>query len=350
VIQSVKEGFAIPVVDLALSVGDERLDLADLILLGLLRGTWQDFERDVRLGVGLERDSADAVGGEEVRAAASAFRYRHRLLSGTDFKAWLDERSLSVGEFSGVLRRSLLRERLGGGDAPPARSEDVASVLWSEAVCNGVLRELADAGASCLVAAQIAAPQTDGSPEAILAVMDWVAARDGAGLAALGEESLRVRLERLVGCESALRWLEGSLAQEGALERRLADHGLDWVRLDGQELSFYDEDAAREARLLLTEDRVAVAEVEKRAGIVAHSYSLYLEEVDEDEMASFAAAAPGEVIGPWRSGERWRVLQLTERRRPSLEDPILLGRATVEALAELINRRAAGRVQRYVSL
>jgi hypothetical protein len=335
---------------MVLSVDNERLDVADLILLGLLRGRWQEFEHDVRVGVALERHRGDAVDDDDVREAATAFRYRHRLVSAADFKAWLEERSLSVGELSGVLRRALLRERLGRDDAPPVRGEEVASVLWCEAVCNGLLSELADAGVSCLVAAQIATPQMDGAPEAVRSVMDWVATHDAAGLAALGEESLRVRLERLAGCESALWQLEGSLAQEGALERRLAAHGLDWVRLDALELSFYDEDAAREARLLLTADRVTMAEVEERAGIVAHPCSLYLEEVGEQEMASFAAAAPGEVIGPWRSGERWRVLQLTERRRPSLEDPVLLGRASVEALDELIKRRAAGRVQRHLSL
>ena len=120
--------------------------------------------------------------------------------------------------------------------------------------------------------------------------------------------------------------------------------------MDGQELSFYEEDPAREARLLLTEDRVAVADVAKRAGIVAHPCSLYLEEVGEKEMATFAAATPGEVVGPWLSGERWHLLHLTARRRPSLEDPILLGRASAEALDELIKHRAAGRVQRHLSV
>lgn len=333
-----------------MSLDEEFLDVADLILLGILRGTWQDFEHDVRVGVALERERAEAVDDDDVRKAATAFRYRHRLVSAADFRAWLDERSLRVTQFSGVMRRSLLRERLGGADASPVRSEEVASALWPEVVCHGVLRELAEAGAACLVAAQVTAAQTVGAPEAVLSVLDWVAARDTAGLAALGKSSLRARLERLVGCESALRRLEGSLAHDGSLERCLAEHGLDWIRLDGQELSFDEEDAAREARLLLTEDRVAVSEVEKRAGIAAHLRSLYLEEVGEEEIGSFAAAAPGDVIGPWRERECWRVLKLTERRQPTLDDPVLLERASAEALDELIRRRAAGRVQRHLSL
>jgi hypothetical protein len=335
--------------ELAITVGDERLDVADLVLLGLLRGIWQELDHDVRVGVALERDRAGAVGDDEVRSAATDFRYRHRLVSGADFKAWLDARGLSIADLSGVLRRALLRARLGESDALPVEQEEVSRVLWGEAVCHGVLRTLAGEGVACLVAAQVESPASGGSPEAVGSVLDWVAAGDAAGLAELGEESLRVRLDRLGGCEWALRRLEESLAQEGALERCMAQHGLDWVRLDGQELSFYDEDAAREARLLLTEDRVAVAEVGERAGVVAHPRSLYLEELGE-EAASFAAAAPGDVIGPWRSGDRWRVLQLTARRRPSAEDPVLLGRASAEILDDLIKRRAAGRVQRHLSL
>jgi hypothetical protein len=332
----------------AVSLGDVRLDVADLILLGLLRGTWQRFEADVRLGLHLERAHPRAVTDDAVRAAATAFRYAHGLISAADFKAWLQARELTVAQVSGVLRRSLLREHF--AEPEDAGDEALGSVLIAEAHCHDQLSALADAAVDGLVAEQRIDEGLHPSGEAVDAALAEAVERTELGLPSLGEQVLRERLEPLSLRELKLQRLRETVADEAGLKGRITDHGLDWVRLTGDELVLRTEGAAREARMLMVEDRVDVEALVARAGAEVSVHALYLEDAPDGMTAPFAAAAPGEVLGPWRDGEEWRLLLLADKRRPTVEDPVLRQRATEEMLADVIKRHAAGRVQRNPAL
>jgi hypothetical protein len=70
----------------ALSSGDERHDVADLVLAGLLTGEWQALEVLVARGLGLEADRAGQVDAGEVERALTAFRYERRLIAAADLR------------------------------------------------------------------------------------------------------------------------------------------------------------------------------------------------------------------------------------------------------------------------
>ena len=76
----------------AVSLEDHTLDVADLLLLGLLMGSWGEFERGFGRRIELEAEHGDSVDGAEIRAEATAFRYAHGLISAADFNV----RSLSI--------------------------------------------------------------------------------------------------------------------------------------------------------------------------------------------------------------------------------------------------------------
>src|SRR5271163_1053471 len=126
----------------ALRLGDERIHVVDLVLLGLLDGRWSAFESDVRRRRTLEAVGRDRVTPEQVRARATAFRYSHGLVSAADFTAWLSERALTLDDLSGVLAREILDDAADAAPGPPVSAQSVADVLRVEALSRGFLDTL----------------------------------------------------------------------------------------------------------------------------------------------------------------------------------------------------------------
>jgi len=70
----------------ALSFGDERHDVADPVLIGLITGEWQALEDLVARGLGTEADRAEHADGAELERALTAFRYDRRLIAVADLR------------------------------------------------------------------------------------------------------------------------------------------------------------------------------------------------------------------------------------------------------------------------
>jgi hypothetical protein len=331
----------------AVSFENERLDLADLVLVGVITGVWPRFERDVTRGLVLERDARGAVGAAELRARATEFRYARRLLSASEFSSWLAARSLTVADLSGGLGRALVRERAADGDGRgDVAVAELAAALYVDAICNGIFETLASAAIGRMAAAhrlgRLGAELADGRVEATLA--DAIECR-ASGVAALGEVELAARLRRLWAYEDARAVVREQVAEPVSLRRRLADHGLEWLRIEGWRLSFAGEDAAREARALIRDDGLGADQVGTIAGTAAVAVSFYLDQVPDQVAVSLAATAPGEVAVPWLADEEWHVLVVGTKTAPSVEDPVLRERATDELLADVLRRQAAGRAR-----
>ncbi len=122
------------------------------------------------------------------------------------------------------------------------------------------------------------------------------------------------RLRRLWAYEDARAAVREQVAEPAALRRQLAGHGLDWLRLEGRRLRLPSEDAAREARALMTDDGLGAEEVAAIAGTVATADSLYLEEIAGQVAGALAAAVPGDVSPPWLQDDR------VERARGDRQD------------------------------
>lgn len=329
----------------AVSFGDERLDVADLILLGLITGAWPRFEREVSGGFALARDGVQTVSAAELKARATQFRYTRRLLSASEFTSWLAARSLTVADLEGVLHRALLREQVpeGGGDAGVG---ELAGVLRAEALCSGILEKLADAAIERMAAAhRLGRLGSEVADNRVEETVGGALGCQAAGLAGLGEGALRQRVQRLWAYEDARAALREQVAEPAALHRQLAGHGLDWLRLEGRRLRFPAEDAAREARALMTDDGLGADAVAAIAGVAVTTESMYLDQVSGQVAGALAAAAPGEVCAPWLQDGEWNVLEVSTKTVPSAEDPVLRERATEELLAEALRRQAAGRAR-----
>ena len=329
----------------AVALGDASIDVADLVLLGLLNGSWQDLEKRVERGLVLDALELLPIEPEEIRAAATHFRYGHNLVSANDFTEWLGVRSLRVADLEGVIRRRMLREREHErpteGGAP-----DIAGTLWAEAVCSGVLRQLVLAAADRLAAAYRLGDET---PDSVAVgseqpTLELVMTCTATGLPGLGEDELRRRLRRLLALGEALEHLREQVADDQAIQRCLASHLLHWLRIAGDELVFNTEGSAREARLLIVEDDLPIAEVAGRAGVIVTPRQLVLDSAPAEASTALVACPPGEMAGPWLEDERWRLMAVTVKEPPSAEHEEMRERATAELLRDVLDRTLAGRI------
>lgn len=334
----------------AVTVDGESLDAADLILLGVLTGEWPAFERQVGVGLELEAAHPDRVADDEVRRAATAFRYARGLISAAEFRRWLEARELTVGAVSGVLRRRLLRAEHPHSPGPPAADEDVMRVLPAEALCDGVLARSVEEGVDRLVAGRLVATVAVLDTERLERAVAVLPELRAPVLAGLEAHELRGRLARLLSLELALKQLRRDVAEPDAVIRRIKQHTLEWTQLVGDELRFPREGAAREARLQIVADGESVATVAQRAEVAVLDRLLLVGEAPSSAGVSFTAAAVGEVVGPWEDDGLWHVLKLRAKVVPSPDHSLPRELAIDELLRERINRYGAGRTRRNAEL
>lgn len=296
----------------------------DVLLAAELRGELGVLERQTRQGLACLRRLAaegETLPAESVRAAATVFRYDRNLLAAEELEAWLDERGLSVADWNGFLRRQLLRERWAGElerieSEHPVGDDDVVAALPAEAACTGFLRRAAE---------QLA-------EDAALA--------DAAG--AVGESPDRATLIAAIarGAEAA----RAHSPSRAEIERELAAHALDWIRIEAEVLELEDAEAAREAALCVRVDGRALADVAADCGVPTSFRVLYLEDAEPELRTALMSAGPGELVGPVAVGAGHMLLQLRAKAEPSADDPEPARRAAAVLTARAVERELRNRV------
>jgi hypothetical protein len=296
----------------------------DALLAAELRGEVALLERQTRQGLTCVRRlaaEAGAVPAEAVRAAATVFRYDRNLLAAEELEAWLDARGLTVADWNGYLRRLLLRERwlddleLTESEFPVGE-EEVEAALLAEAVCSGFLRRAAERLAE----------------DAALA-----ASRD----AVEDNPDRRVLIAEVAREAEAERRRAPSPPE---VEREVAAHALDWIRVEGETLELADAEAAREAALCVRVDGRPLTEVADECGVPANPLVLYLGDADPELRVALVSASPGELIGPLEHGAGHLLVQVGAKTEPSPEDPELGRRAAAVLAARAVERELRERV------
>lgn len=296
----------------------------DALLAAELRGELDALERQTRQGLAcLRRLEAEegAPPAEAVRAAATVFRYERNLLAAEELEAWLDAHELTVADWNGYLRRLVLRERwldeLERIEAEFAVGDDeVEAALAAEAVCTGFLRRAAEqlAEDAALAAADDAVEDSPDRTTLIAAL-------------AKGAEAVRSRPPTTP-----------------EIEREVAAHALDWIRIEAETLELTDAEAAREAALCVRVDGRPLADVADDCGVPANELVLYLADADPELRTALVSASPGELIGPVERAAGHMLLQLKEKAEPSADDPELERRAAAVLTARAVERELRNRV------
>jgi len=280
------------------------------------RGTWLTLERETADGL------AAAAGGdpsrEDVRAAEVGFRQARRLIAAEDTERWLAQRQLTIAEWRAWVRADVGRRATPDGpdasvdavDAAEVDAADVAAAVWVTGWCTGMLEGLARDLAH-RVAAQ--------------------------GAMAEGGVDL--------GPDDAYDRLVEAAASDDAVKASVASHLLDWMALDGDWLSFPDEDAAREGLVCLREDGMGMDDLAEAVGTAAVRRRTVIADLDHAWRLRFLSSQEGDHLGPVPVDDGLAIVAVRAKVMPSVNDGEVRERARRLLVARAVDRETEKRVR-----
>jgi hypothetical protein len=327
-----------------LTVSAVALSGRDLVAAGVVSGRWQRLEAELALGLALS--DMDAPSRDDVDGAVREFRYARRLTSGQDFRRWLEQRELSLGDVRGAMERGLARRSRRAVAAPaPADRDRALAALPAEAVCSGALRDCGWWLADRLLAAEAPdrSPATIDDPR----LHDVAAsAAELVAVAAMDEpEDVRLdRLARVLDADGAFAAHAVKVVSPTALARCVELRRLDWLAFELEGLLCPSRPVAAEAATQLRHDGIALGDVARAAGLEPQHRTLLLDDAPGSLRTLLAAAAAGDVLGPAELDGVHELWLVTRRTQPDARDPVVHERAAAAVLAADTERRRAGRV------
>jgi hypothetical protein len=296
---------------LVFSVGEQDYRWADVVDAGRAWSRWGELERETARALSALEELTEPISNVELDEAEQSFRYARNLLAADETQAWLDHWGLSARDWSDYLRRELARSRGDTkGDSSPGEDK-----VWAQAVCSGVLAELA----RDLAARAAAAEATGADPGPV----DTDLARMGEALAAFQRDALTPQ------------------TQAKTLELRSAD----WVRISYTALELPESGMASEAALCVRDDGLSLAEVAERARVPVVERESFIEEVEADLSKSLLSAPPGELVGPLRIQNGFALFRVNEKVAPALGDPLIRDRLEEEVPRRALEREVRNRVR-----
>ncbi|MEO6725587.1 MAG: hypothetical protein ABIP14_09820 [Blastocatellia bacterium] len=293
-------------------------------------GEWLPFvaeERQSLACLGYAAKNQQQLPENEVRAAATTFRYAHNLISAEETQAWLNRREMTAEDWMNWLRGKLLRERWADRlneilAAHPVSDEEVAEVLKHHAVCAGKLSDWAIklAGHAAIVA-------KSGLFDAGQCPLDGATG---------SSRDLVFRIES----EFERQWQ--MTVTPKLIESKIADHRLDWIHFDCRSLWFAEERMAREAAWCVTEDGLTIDEVARQAHAEVKYWAFYLDEIDAAIRPYFMAARQGDSLGPLKMTAQDQIgfpfFSIVEKKMPAIDDPKIRQRAEKTIIANLMEQ------------
>jgi hypothetical protein len=328
----------------------------DVALAAMVFGEWARFEKHLSEGLAC----ATRLTVEElpeptnaVEEAAVAFRYERDLISGADMEAWLDCGGISTEDWMAYIRRHVLRQ-LWGDDledildryGPSPRQLEAAAL--PEGICSRLFDEFEQAfeGRAAI------AFQADAAAFESRLRMSTSHGERAARLARQhahwldGQADAVARLRVIFEIRDRHVAVADTLLTEPALNEIIESNRLEWVVIDTDTLSFGDENAAREALLCVSEDRLSLANIGELSRQSLIRSRGFLDDVPPEHRHRLLAAEPGRVIGPLVVDDRYHVTTVTNRAVPTLEDPHVARRARAVLLDHICRRAAREHVTR----
>lgn len=258
--------------------------------LAKFRAVW--LERRARAAAAATMEAEPTA--KAVDEAVNAFRYARDLVSAEECDRWLDQRGLKFTHLLAAVSRRLKAE-LAEADTPAELAAGDEAVFCIEAMLSDEFTLWAHRLAR-RVAVALDAGESMAAPAAMAASLPpW-------------EERMKTTVTAIVTPDRR--------------RRALANQRMGLTRLTLTAAEFDSETAAREARLCVMEDGVALAETADANGISCQQMETFLEELPETWQMALISARPGDVVSPPADPDSGcvRLLHVLRRREPSLED------------------------------
>lgn len=308
------------------TIEDREFGWDEIVIAAHVWGEWQPFVETTRQSLAclrLANRTGQMPPADEMREAATAFRYAHNLISAEDARNWLARWEVKIEDWMNYLRGQSLQERWATrlGEivaANPVSDREVSQVIKVHAVCADKLGEWAVrlAGRAATASHFGSFDGCDQSPRNLIARIETEFERQR-------QQAITPKL----------------------IETKIADHRLDWIRFDCRYVWFGEERIAREAALCVTEDGLTLEEVAYGArGIVQH-WNFYLDEIEASARPHFLAARKGDWLGPIRMMEGFPFFAIEAKTMPVADDSETRERAEQAIIAGLMEQAMNERVK-----
>src|SRR5205085_2890926 len=283
--------------------GDRCFTVKDVLDWAVIRGElesiWAEFMRAVECDR-LANEQDLELDDSALDSASIAFRYEHDLITAEETERWLDDRNLTLSEFSEYFARCHWGRTYTGKVNPAERSYQAASpderdLLLVDLTLSGELDRLADR-LSWRIAAQ-ANEKTDVA-EAVAEERKRFLLREKIGaedlvdwLEKLGRDA--DWLDDLLGAEVAYQRQTDSLVGEKNLQRELISMRLMLTRFEIEIIEVDSRDAAAEIFACVRSDGMEMAEVAEESRYPFHRSEVLLEDITLDQQQLFLSVKAG---------------------------------------------------------
>jgi hypothetical protein len=336
--------------------GNESFTVRELIDAASVRGELEPIWNELLRLVAAEKkadekelEMDDAV----IDQAAEAFRYEHDLITAEEAEQWLEERGLTLSDFSDYFVRHYWGDAV--DDAEPeavdytSAPNELRELLVVELILSGELDRMAKR-LSWRVAGSREAGRNGLAPEALAEEERRLLERTGldenqlAGwLQAMNRD--RDWLGKALEMEALHRQKSEALLNRKACEHEVAALRLPLTRFDLETVELDSLDAAREALLCVHDDGMSMEEVATEGRYPYHRAEVLLEDLPEDLQQKFLSVSAGDILEPISRGDGFYICRVIEKAEPKADDDAVRERAERSILERHFSELTAKHIQ-----
>ena len=336
------------------SQGDRSFTTKDVVDWAVVHGEiepiWKEFSRVIECNR-LANEQNLELDDSALDSASIAFRYEHDLITAEETERWLDDRNLTLSEFSEYFARHCWGRAYTGKVNPAERSYQAASadekdLFLVDLTLLGELDRLTDR-LSWRIAAQ--ADEATNVAKAVTEVRKHFLSRAKIGveeladwLAQLGRDA--EWLDDLMRAEDAYRHQTDSLVGEKDLQRELSSMRLMLTRFEIEVIEVDSRDAAAEIFACVRSDGMEMAEIAKESRCPFHRSEVLLEDIAPDQQRLFLSVKAGALIEPILREDAFEVCRVKARVEPTLKDAAIRERLE----QRIIERHFSELVSKYI--
>jgi hypothetical protein len=320
--------------------GGDSFTVRDAVDAAYFRGELQPVWENLLRTLAAERQAEEQERGIDdtaVNAAAERFRYEHDLITAEETEHWLQERGLTLTDFSNYFVRHYWANEAADLDHEPidylSASDEFRELFTIELILSGELDRMVKR-----LSWRVAANHGNDSQ---VEVKEGAPLRDSLGQ--LGRDDHW--LQQMLSMEAAFRRVCDGLLSRQARAREIAALRLPLTCLDVETIELDSLDAAREALLCARDDGMSLEEVAAEGRYPYRQTDVLLEDVPEELQPKFLSVSSGEMLEPIARGDGFHLCRVVSKREPDLDDPVVKERAEKRILERYFEDLTAKHIQ-----
>jgi hypothetical protein len=314
--------------------GGREYQARDAIDAALFRGELEPIWKEFLCKISAEAQAKELdleLDDNAVDEMAELFRYEHDLITAEETERWLEQRGLTLEDFSDYFALRYWRtavENISPRDidltSAPVELRDLFTI---ELIVSGELDLLTKQLMWRLAA--VAGNGEQGVDEMGIAAerqrfterLKLKPSKVGTWLDQFGRDE--AWLEQMLAMEAAYRRICETVLNPQSRNKQLALLRMSLMRFEAEAIEVESLDAAREALLCIREDDMSMEEVAAEARYPYRRITFRHEDIPSELQQKFWSVGAGDLLEPLPRGDGFELYRITKKSEPELSDPIV---------------------------